>query len=241
MRRQNATAMPAGTRSQQEDAEDRMTAAQFAESGAQYAGGEGVAAVQEADRTERTLAALEQLARNLAGAPGRKNLIWFAGSFPVSLFPQGDEAHSGRYRDGSEQGIRKAAGLLAESKIAVYPVSVLGVVNSVSSEAATRSEDVHGGDIVRADEQQNLVRNANAASMERLASETGGQAVYGSNDLKGAAARAAWDVAHYYTLVYSPAFEAGGRQIPAHRSESRSAQSEARLPARLLWRAFGDH
>lgn len=205
MRRQKATALPAGNRSQQEDAEDRMTAALFAESRAQYAGAEGVATIQEADRTDRTLGALEQLARNLASAPGRKNLIWFAGSFPVSLFPQGDEARSGRHQSGSEQGIRKAAGLLAESKIAVYPVSVLGVANRVSSEAATRSEEVHGGDIAGADEEQNLVRNANTASMERLASETGGRAVYGTNDLKGAAASVVRDVAHYYTLVYTPA------------------------------------
>jgi VWFA-related protein len=204
VRGQNATALPAGARSQQEDAEDRMTAALFAQSGAQYAGAEGVADIQETDRTERTLAALEQMARNLAGIPGRKNLVWFAGSFPVSLFPQGDEARSGRQKNGSDEGIRKAAGLLAESKIAVYPVSVAGIANSISSEAATRSEEIHGGDIVRADEQQNQVRNTNTASMERLASETGGQAMYGTNDLKGAAARAARDVSHYYTLVYTP-------------------------------------
>jgi VWFA-related protein len=40
--------------------------------------------------------------------------------------------------------------------------------------------------------------------MERLASETGGQAVYGTNDLKTAAARVVQDVGHYYTLVYTP-------------------------------------
>jgi VWFA-related protein len=40
--------------------------------------------------------------------------------------------------------------------------------------------------------------------MERLASETGGEAVYGRNDLKGAAARVVGDIAHYYTLVYTP-------------------------------------
>jgi VWFA-related protein len=204
LRGQKASAMPAGTRSGQEDAEDRMTAALFAQSGTQYAGAEILADLQEADRTGRTLTALEQLARNLAGTPGRKNLVWFAGSFPVSLFPQGDEGRSGRQKNGSDEGIRKAAGLLAESKIAVYPVSVAGVANSISSEAATRSEEIHGGDIVRADEQQNQARNANVASMERLASETGGQAVYSTNDLKGAAARAAGDLAHYYALIYTP-------------------------------------
>jgi VWFA-related protein len=230
LRGQKASAMPAGTRTGWEDAEDRMTSALFAQSGAQYAGAEGVADIQEADRSERTLAALELLARNLAGTPGRKNLVWFAGSFPVSLFPQGNEGRSGRHQNGSEQGIQKAAGLLAESKIAVYPVSVAGVAASVSSEAATRSEEIHGGDILRADEQQNQVRNENVASMERLASETGGQAVYGTNDLKGAAARAAGDVAHYYTLVYTPS----GRRTDARfrRIEVKVDQPNLRLAYR---------
>src|SRR5277367_4290157 len=38
-------------------------------------------------RAQLTLAALQQLARYLAGFPGRKNVIWFSGSFPVVLFP----------------------------------------------------------------------------------------------------------------------------------------------------------
>jgi hypothetical protein len=31
--------------------------------------------------------ALNQMARYLAGLPGRKNLIWFSGSFPISILP----------------------------------------------------------------------------------------------------------------------------------------------------------
>ena len=36
-----------------------------------------------------TLQALNQLARYLAGLPGRKNLIWFAGNFPLNIRPAG--------------------------------------------------------------------------------------------------------------------------------------------------------
>ena len=34
-----------------------------------------------------TFEAMNYIARYLAGIPGRKNLIWFSGSFPISVFP----------------------------------------------------------------------------------------------------------------------------------------------------------
>ena len=34
-----------------------------------------------------TLEAMQQLARYLAGIPGRKNVVWFSGSFPIALDP----------------------------------------------------------------------------------------------------------------------------------------------------------
>lgn len=38
-------------------------------------------------RASMTFEALNALARYLQGIPGRKNLVWFASSFPVVLFP----------------------------------------------------------------------------------------------------------------------------------------------------------
>ena len=35
---------------------------------------------------------MNQLARYLSGIPGRKNLIWFSGSFPINILPDGDLA-----------------------------------------------------------------------------------------------------------------------------------------------------
>ena len=40
-------------------------------------------------RAKYTLDAINQLARYLAGLPGRKNLIWFSGSFPLNVLPDG--------------------------------------------------------------------------------------------------------------------------------------------------------
>ena len=38
-----------------------------------------------------TFEALSALARYLEGVPGRKNLVWFASSFPVVFFPTPSE------------------------------------------------------------------------------------------------------------------------------------------------------
>ena len=41
-------------------------------------------------RARYTLDALNQLARYMSALPGRKNLIWFSGSFPVNILPDAD-------------------------------------------------------------------------------------------------------------------------------------------------------
>jgi len=45
-------------------------------------------AASETDaRTKVTLAAMQELAGYLRGVPGRKNVIWFSGSFPLAILP----------------------------------------------------------------------------------------------------------------------------------------------------------
>jgi VWFA-related protein len=193
----------AGTRTAGDDADDRMTGAVFAANGATYNGGEAIKQVTANHATDVTLRALEELGKNLAGAPGRKSLFWFAGTFPVSLFPEGDH---GAPRQQNQYGrlLRESADQLGQAKVAVYPVSVVGVTNSPSSEAAVRSEEQHGGDVAAADQEQTAAQLADVAGAEALASETGGKALYGANDFGKQAAQALRTGEHYYTLIYTP-------------------------------------
>ena len=46
---------------------------------------------QTGERTMMTIEALSYLARYLADVPGRKNLVWFASSFPVIIFPSPEQ------------------------------------------------------------------------------------------------------------------------------------------------------
>jgi VWFA-related protein len=162
-----------------------------------------VSQTQAGNRSTMTLAALEQLARALAAIPGRKNLIWFAGSFPVSIFPNG----SGRQTlvNGKEIGdaVRQTAGLLTEAKVALYPVSAQGIITDHTTNADSAGQP-NGDDFETNPNQELPANSANTGAMEQLAHDTGGKAFYTSNNLSQSIAGAIQNGSHYYTLVYTP-------------------------------------
>jgi len=80
-----------------------------------------------------TFEALNALARYLQGIPGRKNLVWFASSFPVVFFPtsaQLDQLKNNPNLPGYINHVERTANLFTLSKVAVYPVSGAGVMSS---------------------------------------------------------------------------------------------------------------
>ena len=103
------------SQSRQDDADENMQQALMAMSGAKDAGGPALIQLKASDRASLTLQALEQLARYLAGVPGRKNLIWFASTFPVSIFPTVKEQQSFNRSFTFKGDVREAAGLLTAS------------------------------------------------------------------------------------------------------------------------------
>ena len=173
--------------------------------------GEGIAAIQESqadfasfqfgERVSMTMAALNYLARYLAGVPGRKNLIWFASSFPVSIFPAGAQSRDRGDASAFANAVRQTADLLTASRIAVYPVGAQGVTAGhgmdpdIQDRPPANGLDSGSGDAVG--------RANNIYAMEKLASDTGGKAFYGTNDLRGALSHAIDDGSRYYTLVYT--------------------------------------
>lgn len=162
-----------------------------------------VASTQGGKRSALTLAALQQLARTLAAVPGRKNLIWFASSFPVSVFPNGGDRQT--LSNGKEipDAVRQTVDLLTQSKIAIYPVSAQGILADPTTNADTSGQPA-GDDFEKAPLQQTSANSANMTAMTQLATDTGGEALYTTNDLSKAMASAMDNGAHYYTLVYTP-------------------------------------
>lgn len=142
------------------------------------------------ERVEITLQAFQQMARYLSGIPARKNVIWFAGSFPISFVPD-SKFHAMNH----QEHVRQTSDLLTAGQIAIYPVSAEGVVGDPTFDVSNM-EGVP----------QELFDHNSAMqiAMETLAQETGGRAFYNTNGLSEALAEAIDTGSHYYTLAYVP-------------------------------------
>ena len=82
-----------------------------------------------------TLAAIENLARYLSDLPGRKNLIWFAGSFP-RVIPDSDQENGFGPMANFADDMKWIANLLMRSQVAVYPVDARGLFSNPAMSAA---------------------------------------------------------------------------------------------------------
>jgi VWFA-related protein len=84
---------------------------------------------QAGDRTWMTLQAFQQLARYLSSIPGRKNVMWVSGSFPISFFPASDArgANPGQY----QSDVQQTAELLIADQVAVYPILATGLATTL--------------------------------------------------------------------------------------------------------------
>ncbi len=171
-------------------------------------------------RARSTIDALGKLAQTMASYPGRKSLYWLAESFPLSIDvvgaptntdPSGVSAQQfnssvttlqGHFSQTSQQEMRTTLNRMASARIAVYPVSIFGLatqqsVASVGSATvfAQNPGDPRGGFFTLG----NL-----KSEMGDLARETGGESIFGNNDIAGAMRRTLDDSATYYTLAYRP-------------------------------------
>ena len=76
-----------------------------------------ITAVQTDQRVRITLDAMQQLARYLGGIPGRKNVIWFSGSFPIALDPDQSLNDSFEAMRNYAEDVRQTSQLLTASRV----------------------------------------------------------------------------------------------------------------------------
>jgi VWFA-related protein len=158
-------------------------------------------------RIRYTLDALNQLARYLANIPGRKNLIWFSGSFPLNVLPS-VEGSSDPFAavHTNEDEYRETVSLLARSQAAVYPIDARGLETSPLFSAA-QSGSRYGRNPSAFSRDLQRLSSTNIAehqTMAAMANDTGGQAFYNTNGLSQAVSQVIDDGANYYTLAYTP-------------------------------------
>jgi VWFA-related protein len=167
-------------------------------------------------RVRATLDAFNSLSAYLSAFPGRKNLIWFSGSFPLGISPnlpvpqgfdpttfQTEGLNSGRSYD---QQLRKTAQLLELARVAVYPVDAGGPATmSMFSVTQQNNGSLHSPSAVMNQNTREAGNDfANHSTMDTLAEDTGGRAFYNTNDLAGAIRSITQLGESYYTLAYVP-------------------------------------
>jgi hypothetical protein len=171
------------------------------------------------------------LARYLVNIPGRKNLIWFSGSFPIEFLPNNSVNPTAAIQDSFagqntfspnpgavpvtdsfagtniDSEFRQTIDLLARNQIAVYPVDARGVLDSPGmrpDSGVTANNNGNPSDMNSAKSAFEQSVAAEHSTMERLAFSTGGRSFINDNDLSKAAARAIDLGSNYYTLSYTP-------------------------------------
>jgi VWFA-related protein len=164
-------------------------------------------------RARITLDALRSIARAFGGLPGRKNLIWVSAVFPFNLQPG-----AGDYPDAQRtyaEDVRHTAELLAAARVAVYTVDArsLLVGSGVYDQTLSPTPDPLVRTVQPLNNQQTPAEQVTDShdatvtshqTMQDLAAETGGLALYNRNDIARAVAVSAADGEHYYTLGYYP-------------------------------------
>lgn len=158
-------------------------------------------------RAHYTLDAFNTLAHYLAAFPGRKNLIWFSGSFPLNVLPDPTSARPSEISTLDQTEFREMVNLFTKAEVAVYPIDARGLMTQPTFSAATLGSTVHANQVRRFDADLNKFSQSEAAEhamMEDLATGTGGRAFYNINDLAEAVSSAIAAGADYYTLSYTP-------------------------------------
>lgn len=157
-------------------------------------------------RARYTLDAFNQLARYLSSLPGRKNVIWFSGAFPISVMPDGDLQDPFSAVSSAEEEYRDTVNLLARSQVAVYPVDARGLMAEPMLSAANSNRNYVNDPRALAKSQQKFFQGTTAehGTMSQMAEETGGEAFVDTNDLKTAIGKAVEAGSNYYTITYSP-------------------------------------
>lgn len=163
-------------------------------------------AIQTRMRSQDTLDAFNTLAHYLSNFPGRKNLLWFSGSFPLQIAPDPTLNDPFAVEADVNDEFRETMNLLTKAQTAIYPIDGRGLMPppvynaSNSGNSYARSHSSFSNDLAKFEQSQAQEH----ATMEEMANDTGGHAFYNTNGLADAAAKAIDSGSNYYTLAYDP-------------------------------------
>src|SRR5713226_2076366 len=159
-------------------------------------------------RVAHTADALSAIARHLAGFPGRKVVIWFSASFPLTLSVVNPEDFD-VYRSYADR-IRATTNLLSDAQVAIYTVDARGLVGNMISDPSDTGRDANGRMALTVDAHMNanskevFERFNKEESLIKVAEETGGRVFLNTNDFDRAIVESVRDSSTFYEIGYYP-------------------------------------
>jgi VWFA-related protein len=152
-------------------------------------------------RTEITVEAFEELAAYLSNFTGRKNLMWFSGNFPQIMGNEyTPDMDPQLLAAGGAGHLREMTNMFKQANIAIYPIDASGL-KPPTAFGTGKNAGMNIGASIASDFQADATRHD---TMNQVALDTGGRAIYNTNDLAGAVKKVINENAFYYTLGYVP-------------------------------------
>ena len=146
-------------------------------------------------QTDITTLAFEQIARHLAGLPGRKKFVWITAAPPLT-FTQDNERNGVTMTEFTNlsPALFKQMKVMNDANVAIYPIDPRGVMTPAMGSG---------------------LNDPGITTMIRLAEMTGGKPFYNDNDLSEGIEEAFADTDLTYTLGFYPTDEGVGGQVHA--------------------------
>ncbi len=168
-----------------------------------------LSSMQQDDRIRITVRAMEQIARRLAGVPGRKNLVWIGNGMAMTTaagMTQVEGTASPALRSYRAEYAR-AVRALNDAGVAVYPVDAKGLAGWTPAMAAGALSGRRSGSIAASQAMLTSMTQDTLSGMRAFAEATGGVVTRNSNDLAAGIRGALEDAKASYTLAFYAAEE----------------------------------
>lgn len=139
--------------------------------------------------TTNALASLEGLVRSVSRLPGRKLVFFVSGGFFL------DDRNS-----DTRSRLQRITSAAARSGVVIYSIDARGLVASLTDASTDVAVDISG----RLQNATSGELRSSQDSMNALAADTGGRAIFNTNSLEPGLGRALKDTATYYLLAWKP-------------------------------------
>jgi VWFA-related protein len=151
---------------------------------------------EELDRFGVCMGVMREIARSQGGVPGRKNLIWLTAGFP-------EVSGADLRQDSFMRAMQRITNVLMDAHVTLYTIDPRGLQTNVAADVTNSPfNPLDGGAAFQ------LSYTAQAfehdLTLEALAGQTGGTAIFARNDIGAMIALDAQSGSEYYALTYDP-------------------------------------